>query len=306
MTARWDVLGIGIVAVDDLVYVAHYPIPDSKQPILAKDRQGGGPTATALVAMARQRLRAAYCTVLGNDELSRFSVEELEKEGVSCAPVIRRPEARPYHSIIVVDRGTGLRTILYSAEGVTDPWPDEISEELVASCRLLFVDAYRIEPVLRAAEIAAKLGIPIVADIDDGAIPGVERLMTLVDHLVVGTALAGQVTGKRDPVAMTAELARAGRTCTVVTGGAAGCWYAEHGGDVKHFPAYEITTVDTTGCGDVFHGVYAAAIVQGTTIETAIQKATAAAALKAMQPGGRKGIPDQAAIDRFLAERGAR
>ena len=40
--ARLDVLGIGVTAVDDLVYVDGYPPPDSKKPILRRDRQGGG------------------------------------------------------------------------------------------------------------------------------------------------------------------------------------------------------------------------------------------------------------------------
>jgi len=49
--------------------------------------------------------------------------------------------------------------------------------------------------------------------------------------------------------------------------------------------------VDTTGCGDVFHGAYAAALIRGETITMAIRQASAAAAIKATQPGGRKGIP---------------
>ena len=53
MSARWDILGLGVVAVDDLLYVEHYPRPDSKLPILAKRREGGGLTATALVAASR-------------------------------------------------------------------------------------------------------------------------------------------------------------------------------------------------------------------------------------------------------------
>ncbi len=49
----WDVLGIGSIAVDDLIYVEHYPAPDSKLPVLEVHRQGGGNTATALVVAVR-------------------------------------------------------------------------------------------------------------------------------------------------------------------------------------------------------------------------------------------------------------
>jgi hypothetical protein len=33
MSARWDVLDFGAVAVDDLVYVDQHPLPDSKVPV---------------------------------------------------------------------------------------------------------------------------------------------------------------------------------------------------------------------------------------------------------------------------------
>jgi sulfofructose kinase len=56
-------------------------------------------------------------------------------------------------------------------------------------------------------------------------------------------------------------------------------------------PAFAVDVVDTTGCGDVFHGVYAAALAEGLPLEKRVKLASAAAALKAMQPGGQRGIP---------------
>jgi sugar/nucleoside kinase (ribokinase family) len=92
--------------------------------------------------------------------------------------------------------------------------------------------------------------------------------------------------------------------CSVVTAGDQGCWYALANGAVQHFPAFPIHAVDTTGCGDVFHGVYAAALSRGESIPHAIQLATAAAGLKATQPGGQPGIPSRATIDQFLHDHG--
>ena len=54
----WDVLGLGIAAVDDLLYVDAYPRPDSKVAVRARQRQGGGLTATALVAAAQDAAEA--------------------------------------------------------------------------------------------------------------------------------------------------------------------------------------------------------------------------------------------------------
>jgi sulfofructose kinase len=85
-----------------------------------------------------------------------------------------------------------------------------------------------------------------------------------------------------------------------VTAGDEGCWYAERDGAVKYVPALPVQVVDTTGCGDVFHGAYAACIARGESIAAAMQVATTAAGLKSMQPGGRSGIPDRATVDRYI------
>jgi len=108
MDTRWDVLGIGACAVDDLIYLDHFPRPGSKMQIISECRQGGGPVATGLVAAARLGARAAYCTILGDDDLSRFTIQELERERVDCTPIVRRAGARPYHATVgLFDSGVG-------------------------------------------------------------------------------------------------------------------------------------------------------------------------------------------------------
>ena len=49
----FDILGLGAVAVDDLIYVESYPPPDVKSKVLRRERHCGGLTATALVLQAR-------------------------------------------------------------------------------------------------------------------------------------------------------------------------------------------------------------------------------------------------------------
>ena len=99
---------------------------------------------------------------------------------------------------------------------------------------------------------------------------------------------------------MVRELATPQSAAGVVTAGANGCWYSEHGGEVHHVPAYQVNVVDTTGCGDVFHGSYAAALARGESASRAVHVASASAAIKATLPGGRQGIPGLAAVEAFL------
>ena len=300
--SKWDILGIGVVAVDDFYYVEHYPTPDTKLPARDEQRQGGGLTATAMVAAARLGCRTAFLAVLGEDEMSEFTIRELEQQGVDCSSVIRRDGARPFHSIIIVDDSNGHRTIIYTGKGVIPTAPEDISAELIANCRLLFVDHNFAAAAIRAADIAHTLGVPVVADAEAADDPLVLQLMDKVDHLIVSYELATRVTGLTAPEATVEALAHRQKACVAVTHGDRGCWYSEAGGPVHHLPAFEVEVVDTTGCGDVFHGAYAAALSRNSSVEDAIRLASATAALKATRPGGRAGIPDLVTVQQFLRE----
>lgn len=297
---RWDIFGVGTAAVDDLLYVDHFPQPDEKIPVRAKQRQGGGQTATALVAASRQGARTAYCGQLGDDDLSEYSLRELEREGVDCSPVLRTPECRPYHSVVIVDAGAGSRTILYHNEGVREPEPDAIRPAWIQSSRLVFIDQNAPRAGLRAACLAREMAIPVVADLERTTLPELDALLAHIDHLIVGSGFARQLTGLSDARDMLASLARPDRAASVVTCGSAGCWFAEYAGPARYYPAFPVQVMDTTGCGDVFHGAYAAAITRGEDVQRAVEVASASAAIKATQPGGRSGIPTLAAVDVFL------
>ena len=67
-----------------------------------------------------------------------------------------------------------------------------------------------------------------------------------------------------------------------------------------HHPAFPVKVVDTTGCGDVFHGAYAAGLVLGMTLSERVRVASAAAALKAVRAGGQEGIPNLDTVQAFL------
>ena len=297
MAATWDILGFGAVAVDDLLYLDAYPAPGSKVQVREERREGGGLIGTALVAAARLGAAAAYAGVLGDDELSRFSLAELEGAGVDCRLVQRRPDARPLHSVILVDRRTGERTVLSSRAGVVPPPPELAPAEVIAACRVLLVDHTSAACALAVAPLVRRLGVPVVADLER-VTPEVLALLPLVDHLVVGERFAAQVTGETEPAAMVRRLLRPDRAAVVVTAGERGCWYAGPGDEVRHRPALRVAAVDTTGCGDVFHGAYAAMLARGEGVARAVAVATVAAGLKATRPGGRSGIPDWGMVQR--------
>jgi sugar/nucleoside kinase (ribokinase family) len=289
--------------VDELLYVGEYPAADSKVRVRRRERQCGGLTATALVAAARLGARCAFAGVLGNDEDSRFVVAALEREGIDLRHAVRRADARPIHSTIIVDEGRLTRTILFDLGGSAGADPEWPPAEIIQSTRVLFVDHYGIEGMTRAARIARGAGIPVAADLERNEWPGFADLLALVDHLIVSARFAEKLTDLADPAAAAERLAGQERQAAVVTAGEKGCWYAgrEAPGRPRHLPAFPVHVADTTGCGDVFHGAYAAALARGLELDERIRFASASAALKATRAGAQAGIPNRSAVEAFLA-----
>jgi sulfofructose kinase len=301
----FDVLGIGVAAVDDLVRVPHLPAPDTKVRVTESVRACGGLCATALVAAARLGASVAYAGVVGPDDLSDFVLRSLEAEGIDTSHVDRLPDAGPAHSIIVVDPA-GRRTVYSDPRRSIAGADDRPPASVLRDARVLLVDHVRIPASIRAARIARWEGIPVVADIERDDDPRLPELLAAVDHLVVPAAFGERLTGASDPGAILAALRSPGRT-TVLTAGADGAWYLGPGEDDRpsHAPAFAVDTLDTTGCGDAFHGAYAAGLAFGLDLAGRVRLASAVAALTATRLGGQAGIPDRAAVEAFLAARPA-
>jgi hypothetical protein len=111
MSKRFDVLGLGCAAVDDILYVEQYPPADAKVHVLRRERHCGGLTATAIVAAARLGAKAAFAGTLGFDEGSEFVFETFRSEGVDVRHAVRSKAAAPVRSVIIVDEKRRTRNV---------------------------------------------------------------------------------------------------------------------------------------------------------------------------------------------------
>lgn len=109
------------------------------------------------------------------------------------------------------------------------------------------------------------------------------ELAGLIDVLVVNAveaeALAGgaEVDTLNDAIAAARVLAQS-FPIAVVTAGGAGVAYATSDGEEATIPAVKVKLVSTHGAGDEFIGVFAAEMISGAKLESALQRANEAAA----------------------------
>jgi sugar/nucleoside kinase (ribokinase family) len=301
---EFDILGLGTIAVDDSIYVERYPPPDHKARVNGTGRTLGGQVATALAAASRLGARCAYGAVLGDDDLSAAARRGLGAAGIDCR-FVQHAAAAPVHSVIIVDENTGSRNVFFDVSAVVPLPASAISETMIRSAKVLLTDQLGPDTVIVAAEYARRSGVPVVMDMEWAGAERMEELMRLADHLLVPLDLAAAYTGLTTLDRILPELHdRCPRTCTAVTCGKDGCYYllaSSQRDQVQHMPAPCVEAVATTGCGDVFHGAYAAALAAGTDIAGCLRFASAAAAVFATRPSGWQHLPAAGEVDSLLS-----
>lgn len=94
-----------------------------------------------------------------------------------------------------------------------------------------------------------------------------------------------------------------GSQTVIITLGEQGCLLARRG-EVRHFPGFRVTAIDSTAAGDAFNGVLAASLLEGLPLEHAIVRAAAAGALCVTKRGAQESLPTRQELDAFLASVG--
>jgi len=296
---EFDVIGMGCCCWDFLGLVPHYPALDEKVGMSELVQQGGGQAGTAIAAVARLGGRAAIVGRIGDDEFGRHIRQAFVAEGVDVTWLVTVPGATSQFAFIAVEPSSGKRTIFYIHGSKGKFQPSELDRDWLLSCRCLLVDGHHNVAAVTVARWAREAGLPLVLDLERPQ-PEDRELLSLASHPVVPEGFALRFTGADSASAAARQLLALGAEAVVVTMGARGCVAASHAGIISQ-PAFAIDpVVDTTGAGDVFHGAFAYGIALGYDLADNLRFASAVAALKCRQLGGRAGIPTMEETRRFL------
>ena len=299
---NFDVIGVGLSAVDYLGIVDEYPPPADVKILMSQFiKQGGGPVATALVALSRLGAKTAFVGKMGDDESGDAMKSHLEKEKVDVSQVVTEPGASSQPAFIIVDRATGRRTIFWSESNVTPLRACEMDREFITSARILHLDGLQMEAGLAAARWAKEADMTVVLD-GDTIRPGIHELVELTDVLITSHNFAVQFTGEDDPAKAIHKMRLLGPKIVGITLGDDGC-IISRGATTFSKPAFTVDVVDTTGAGDVFHGAFIYGLLKNWPLEKTAEFANAVAAMKCRKLGGRSGIPALGEAMLFLEKR---
>ncbi len=299
MTDHPSVVGLGQCSLDFLGTLTGFPERDQKVELDDVLIQGGGPTATALVTLARLGIATTFLGRVGGDEAGSKIRSGLLAEGVTCQGLLVDTDATSQLAFCAADQNAG-RTIFWHRGTARPLAAHEIDVEQIAAGSVLLLDGLHAEASLTAARMARRQGVTTVLDGGSWRDNSAE-LLPWIDHLVVSEKFARQYGGT-DLNAAVSALAEFGAVAVTVTSGAAGSLTCAADGTRFTMPAFPINAVDTTGCGDVFHGGYIYGLLQAWPLFETVRFAAACAALKTRALGGRTAIPRLAEVQAFLKE----
>ncbi|MFV2082238.1 MAG: PfkB family carbohydrate kinase [bacterium] len=80
--SKFQVVGLGQCSIDYLGIVERYPPADAKCEFTRMVIQGGGPVATAMVALSRWGVKCTFTGVVGSDSFGDEIIRSLNEEGV--------------------------------------------------------------------------------------------------------------------------------------------------------------------------------------------------------------------------------
>jgi ribokinase len=287
------ILIFGSINVDVIVPVPHLPRPG--ETVLGGDYVllPGGKGANQAMAARRAGAEVVMAGAVGHDGFAAVALDPLHRAGIDTRLVrtVERPTGCA--AIMVSDAGENMIAVASGANVAVRC--DFVPDERLGPGTLL-VAQMEVPPAETAAMIrrVRARGGRCVLNLAP-ALPIDAELLRDIDLLVANEGEAASLGA--DPARVAGRL----RQGLVVTRGAAGAIAYLADGRTLPAPALPIVPVDTTGAGDTFVGVLAAALDRGMPFETALPRACVAAGLACLARGAQTAMPDAAAIDAAMA-----
>lgn len=286
-----SVVVVGSVNVDLVVHVARLPAPGETVTVGTFSRTLGGKGANQAAAAARLGARTALIGLTGREDLGSLAREDLASLGVDLSGLGESEAPTGIATIMVDEDGENLIAVAPGANHALRA--DAVGEHLrrLAEPGGLVLSVLELpeEAVLEAARLATELGCRFVLN------PAPAR--PLPDELLSRCDVLTPNEGEADLLGGPEALLERGVGAVIVTRGADGADLHRRDTEPYHRDAHPVDVVDTTGAGDAFNGTLAWALVEGRSLEEAVELAVVGGALATRALGARAGYADREKLE---------
>lgn len=307
------VLGMGTATMDVVLQCGSLPKADGFEILENEMVLSGGSCANMLVTLARLGIKTKQIAKIGDDSFGRIFREDLLRDGVDDSLLMTVPGGKTMHTYIIA-ASNGEHTIFSNmGDCIMNLKPEEITPAMLDGIDLFYTDMFPAKPAIAMAKLCAGKNIPVIfclqCPVEIMHKIGVQKeeileMLTLADLFISGRSGYLSLTDTADyhealHILYEKYPNKWGMICTA---GEHGAVWLDKDEKIIAQP-YEIVPVDTTGAGDCFlGGLIYSYFVNGRTKQHSMDFASAAAAIKCLQPGPRIKA-DVKMINEFMAGR---
>ena len=297
-----QILVIGSYNVGLTVFGTRIPKPGETILGTHFDMGPGGKGSNQAIAVSRLGGNIRFMARLGDDIFGAEALKLFEQEKMDTRLIQTVPGIHSGVGIIFVDENT--QNAIGVASGANFRLTaDDIEEapDVFAAIRFLLLQLETPIPTVFAALKKAKAnGVTTILNPAPAA-PLDDELLKLVDLLTPNETEAEILT--QQPVCNVQDAFSAGRLLhrrgvqtVIVTLGEQGCVLVDETTE-RHFPAFPVKSVDSTGAGDAFNGALVTALAEGMMLHDAIVFASKVAAISVQHIGVVPGLPRRAEFE---------
>lgn len=289
----------GSINVDLVCRVARTPQPG--ETVSGSDYQliPGGKGANQALAARRAGADVRLVGTIGDDDIGKTALLELEPAGVDLSAVGRRQGTTGVAIIAVEESGENTIIVSPGANAMTAATRMPEAAFAAGDTLLLQMEVPFAES-LAVAEKAHRAGMRVILSIAPFT-PLTPADLEWISVIVVNEHEAADFARHEklpdaDAEASVSALAdRLGRTVIATLGPEGAIANGPEG--LIRVPALPVTPVDTTGAGDTFAGVVAAYLDGGADLGTAMARAAIAGSLACTRDGAQPSFPTRAEIE---------
>jgi ribokinase len=294
-------LVLGNITVDETMDAATWPTPGETIVVGSPVRDLGGKGANQALILKHAGAEVRFVAAIGRDEAADWVAERLAAEGFRVADLMRLAQPTDRSLIFVSPEGeNAIASIIGCAMAISKDRAAAVLADARRGDVLVLQGNLSLATTRAACEEARRLGLRTMFN-PSPMQAGFRELLPLVDLLVLNESEARLLGGAQDFDASARALHEAGAGDVVLTLGSRGSTaFGRRGHAVA--AALPVDAVDTTGAGDAYAGVLAAALyARGLPMAGAMAAASAAAALTVGRRGAWAAFPSAAEIAAIFA-----
>ncbi|MCX6001048.1 MAG: ribokinase [Chloroflexi bacterium] len=265
----------------------------------------GGKGSNQAVTAALFGADIKFVARVGSDSYGRYGLDLYKKVGISTEFITVDKTVHSGIGIILIDKdGKNMISVAPGANLKLSREDIDHAGHVIENSTLAgFQFENDLDTVLYGLRMAHKKGVLTFLDPAPAKnIP--EDAYQYIDIIKPNETEASMITGIKVDNITSAEsagrwLVKRGVKTAIVTLGERGAVLVD-GNTSRHFPAPSVKAIDSTGAGDIFSGVFMAALTSGKAMPEAIEYATAAAALSTTRLGVIDSIPSPEEVDSFI------